>query len=46
VAPNTSSILASTYSYRLMRNFAASRDYRDDIAAAGKPLAVIAGRRR
>ncbi len=43
VAPDTSSILASTYSYRLMRNFAASRDYREDIAAAGKPLAVIAG---
>lgn len=43
VAPNTSRILASTYSYRLMRNFAASSDYRADIAAAGKPVAVFAG---
>lgn len=43
VAPNTSSILASTYSYRLMRNFGASSDYRADLAAAGKPVAVFAG---
>ena len=43
VAPNTSSILASTYSYRLMRNFASSQPYRDDLAAAGKPVALFAG---
>ena len=43
VAPNTASILASTYSYRLMRNFASSRNYRDDLAAAGKPVTVLAG---
>ena len=43
VAPNTSQILASTYSYRLMRNFGSSRDYREDLAAAGKPVAVFAG---
>lgn len=43
VAPNTSAILASTYSYRLMRNFGASQDYRADLAAAGKPVAVFAG---
>ncbi len=43
VAPNSSQILASTYSYRLMRNFAASRDYRGDLAAAGKPVTVFAG---
>jgi alpha-beta hydrolase superfamily lysophospholipase len=43
VGPNTSPILASTYSYRLMRNFGASRDYREDLAAAGKPVAVFAG---
>lgn len=43
VAPASSRILASTYSYRLMRNFAASSDYRADIAAAGKPIAVFAG---
>jgi alpha-beta hydrolase superfamily lysophospholipase len=43
VAPNTASILASTYSYRLMRNFGSSTGYRDDLAAAGKPIAVLAG---
>jgi alpha-beta hydrolase superfamily lysophospholipase len=43
VGPNTSAILASTYSYRLMRNFSTTRDYRDDLAAAGKPVAVFAG---
>src|SRR5580704_14489509 len=30
VPPNTSRILASTYSYRLMRDFGSSRDYRKD----------------
>jgi alpha-beta hydrolase superfamily lysophospholipase len=43
VAPNTSQILASTYSYRLMRNFGSSRDYREDLAAATKPVALFAG---
>ena len=43
VGPNTSAILASTYSYRLMRNFGSSTDYRTDLAAAGKPVAVFAG---
>jgi alpha-beta hydrolase superfamily lysophospholipase len=43
VAPNTASILASTYSYRLMRNFASSSNYRDDLAAAGKEVVVLAG---
>lgn len=43
VAPNTSAILASTYSYRLMRDFGSSRDFREDLAAAGKPVAVFAG---
>jgi alpha-beta hydrolase superfamily lysophospholipase len=43
VAPNSKPILTSTYSYRLMRNFGASRDYREDIAAAGKPVALFAG---
>ena len=43
VPANTSAILAPTYSYRLMRNFGASRDYREDLARAGKPVAVIAG---
>jgi len=43
VAPNTSAILTSAYSYRLMSNFAASRDYREDLAAASKPVTVFAG---
>jgi len=43
VGPNTSAILASTYSYRLMRNFGTTRDYREDLAAASKPVAVFAG---
>jgi alpha-beta hydrolase superfamily lysophospholipase len=43
VGPNTSAILASTYSYRLMRNFGATRDYREDLAAATKPVVVFAG---
>jgi alpha-beta hydrolase superfamily lysophospholipase len=43
VAPDSSAILASTYSYRLMRNFGSSRDYRDDLAAAARPVALFAG---
>ena len=43
VAPNTSANLASTYSYRLMRNFGPTQAYRDDLAAAVKPVAVFAG---
>jgi alpha-beta hydrolase superfamily lysophospholipase len=43
VAPNSSAILASTYSYRLMRNFGTTQDYRADLAAAGKPVSVFAG---
>jgi alpha-beta hydrolase superfamily lysophospholipase len=43
VPPNASQILASTYSYRLMRNFGSSRDYREELAAAGKPVALFAG---
>jgi alpha-beta hydrolase superfamily lysophospholipase len=43
VAPDSSAILASTYSYRLMRNFGSSPDYRDDLAAATKPVALFAG---
>jgi len=43
VAADSKPILASTYSYRLMRNFGASGDYRGDFAAAGKPVAVFAG---
>jgi alpha-beta hydrolase superfamily lysophospholipase len=43
VPPNSSSLLTSQYSFRLLREFAASRDYRDDIAAARKPIALFAG---
>jgi alpha-beta hydrolase superfamily lysophospholipase len=43
VAANSSAILTPTYSYRLMSNFAASRDYRQDLAAARNPVAVFAG---
>lgn len=43
VGANTSAILASTYSYRLMRNFGSSNNYRDDLAAAGKPVTLFAG---
>ena len=43
VPPNSSAILAFTYSYRLMRNFGTTLDYRADLAAAGRPVALFAG---
>ncbi len=43
VAPDSNAILASTYSYRLMRNFGSSPDYREDLSAATRPVAVFAG---
>jgi alpha-beta hydrolase superfamily lysophospholipase len=43
VGPNTSAILASSYSYRLMRNFGTTQNYRGDLAAAGKPVTLFAG---
>lgn len=43
VPPNKNSILVSSYSYRLMRNFGTSANYRDDLASAGKPVALFAG---
>jgi alpha-beta hydrolase superfamily lysophospholipase len=42
VPPNSAKILASTYSYRLMRNFA-TRGYRSDFAAVTGPLTLISG---
>jgi alpha-beta hydrolase superfamily lysophospholipase len=42
VPPNSERILAPTYSYRLMRNFA-TRGYQADFAAATMPLALISG---
>jgi len=43
VAPNSTKILNPNYSYRLLRNFAASRDFRQDLAAARRPIAIFAG---
>src|ERR1700749_2291737 len=42
VPANSTAILAPTYSYRLMRNFA-TRGYKADLAAIAKPLTVFAG---
>jgi pimeloyl-ACP methyl ester carboxylesterase len=42
VPPNSASILVPAYSYRLMRNFA-TRGYKADLAAATRPLTLIAG---
>ena len=42
VPADSNAILASTYSYRLMRNFA-TRGYRDDLAATSHPVTLIAG---
>jgi alpha-beta hydrolase superfamily lysophospholipase len=42
VPANSERILASTYSYRLMRNFA-TRGYKGDFAAAKNPLTLISG---
>ena len=42
VPPDSAKILASTYSYRLMRNFA-TRGYRTDLAAVVRPITLIAG---
>ena len=43
VPPNSSKTLVSSYTDRLMRNFANHPDFRADIAAARKPLTIIAG---
>jgi alpha-beta hydrolase superfamily lysophospholipase len=43
VPPNSEKILVATYSDRLMRNFANHPDFRADLAAATKPLTIIAG---
>jgi alpha-beta hydrolase superfamily lysophospholipase len=42
VPPDSAKILASTYSYRLMRNFA-TRGYGTDLAAVARPITLIAG---
>src|SRR5712664_1607716 len=43
VPPNSEKILVSAYTERLRRNFANHRDFRSDLAAATKPLTIIAG---
>jgi alpha-beta hydrolase superfamily lysophospholipase len=43
VPPNSEKILTGTYSDRLMRNFANHPDFRADLAAATRPLTIIAG---
>jgi alpha-beta hydrolase superfamily lysophospholipase len=43
VPANSAKVLTATYSYRLMNNFAASRDFRADLAAATRPVMVFAG---
>jgi len=43
VPPNSEKTLVSTYTDRLMRNFAVRGDYRRDLAAATKPLTIISG---
>ncbi|MDB5653138.1 MAG: alpha/beta hydrolase, partial [Tardiphaga sp.] len=43
VPPNTTRILTSEYSFRLLSNFGAHRDYRVDLDAARGPLTLFAG---
>jgi len=43
VPPDSAKILNPTYSYRLMTDFAASRDFRQNLAAARRPIAIFAG---
>ena len=43
VPPNSEKTLVSTYTDRLMRNFAARGDFRRDLAAATRPLTIICG---
>ena len=43
VPPNSEKTLVGTYTDRLMRNFAASRDYRRDLAAAKGPITIFSG---
>ena len=42
VLPNSEKYVASTYSYRLLRNFA-TRSYKSDLTAAKHPVTLIAG---
>jgi alpha-beta hydrolase superfamily lysophospholipase len=43
VPPNSTDRLTATYSYRLLRNFGVSPDYRRDLAVATRPTTIFAG---
>jgi alpha-beta hydrolase superfamily lysophospholipase len=43
VSPNSRSILAATYSYRLAGNFGVKGNYRDNLTAAKAPITIISG---
>jgi alpha-beta hydrolase superfamily lysophospholipase len=43
VPPDSAKALTASYSYRLMRNFGPSMDFRKDLAAATKPVAIFSG---
>lgn len=43
VPANSAKVLTASYSYRLMRNFAASTDFRKDLASATKPVTIFSG---
>jgi alpha-beta hydrolase superfamily lysophospholipase len=43
VPPNSEKTLVGTYTDRLMRNFAVSRDFRRDLAATTIPITLISG---
>jgi len=43
VPPNSAKTLTASYSYRLMRNFGPSSDFRKDLAAATKPVTIFSG---
>jgi pimeloyl-ACP methyl ester carboxylesterase len=43
VPPNSSKQLTATYSFRLLSNFGSTADFRNDLAAATRPVAIFAG---
>jgi alpha-beta hydrolase superfamily lysophospholipase len=44
VRPNSQRFQTGIYSYRLMTNFAVDRDYRRNLAAATRPITIMAGK--
>ena len=43
VPPNSVRLQTASYSYRLMLNFGPGRDFRQNLAAATRPIAIFAG---